>query len=309
MKYEDWTSYKTYQIDENFSLEKADAELLGFYCEIHNQKLTAMKNIHYLPTLTNTYLNEVKSSYQHFTDLTFWIVKNGNRIGGILVYPNSLQSFFMLETYNNLEELSSVIFNLLLKISDLNNPIKTLLLNQEQTAIFKRLGYVTDDLYCNMLRPTEKFEITWESEYVVISPERKYLEELKKFHIAIFPELSEDILIGDADAYIKSYEADELLKQAAVLVFNKNNELIANSMVWKFGDMPVIMATGVKEEYRNHGLATKMLKHALTVLHGHYPAIRLEVNFGSAAHRLYQNLGFISGSKVEELSYYNKFIE
>ncbi len=80
-------------------------------------------------------------------------------------------------------------------------------------------------------------------------------------------------------------------------------------MIWKSGDMPVIMATGVKEEYRNRGLATKMLKHALTVLHDHYPAIRLEVNIGSAAHRLYQNLGFITGANVEELSYFNQLAE
>ncbi|MFK4169671.1 GNAT family N-acetyltransferase [Paenibacillus lautus] len=47
--------------------------------------------------------------------------------------------------------------------------------------------------------------------------------------------------------------------------------------------------------YRGRGLATRMLKRALSVLKDKYPVLRLYVMEGNDAESVYLNLGFIPG--------------
>jgi ribosomal protein S18 acetylase RimI-like enzyme len=51
----------------------------------------------------------------------------------------------------------------------------------------------------------------------------------------------------------------------------------------------------VHPEYQRRGLATRMLKKALTILKSEYSILRFGVAMGNPAESVYYNLGFLSG--------------
>lgn len=56
-----------------------------------------------------------------------------------------------------------------------------------------------------------------------------------------------------------------------------------------------ISMIGVRPEYCRQGLATRMVRNALSVLHGHRPILKFGVAAGNPAEAFYQNLGFLAG--------------
>ncbi|WP_238327914.1 GNAT family N-acetyltransferase [Paenibacillus gorillae] len=63
--------------------------------------------------------------------------------------------------------------------------------------------------------------------------------------------------------------------------------------------MAAVYSIGVLPAYRGKGLATLMLKRALSILKDHYPILRLYVMEGNEAESVYYNLGFAPG--VQEI--------
>src|SRR5690606_10642244 len=85
---------------------------------------------------------------------------------------------------------------------------------------------------------------------------------------------------------------------ASTLVYdNKTNQLVGVCLLfmvnYQRSFFPGVFNIGVLPTYRNNGLASNMLKRALTLLHGDYPILRLGVLQGTYAESLYYNLGFM----------------
>lgn len=89
---------------------------------------------------------------------------------------------------------------------------------------------------------------------------------------------------------------NETLVQASTLIYEKNTgQLIANCRLCLQDNQAAVYSIGVMPTYRGRGLATRMLKRALSVLKDKYPVLRLYVMEGNDAESVYLNLGFIPG--------------
>ena len=152
------------------------------------------------------------------------------------------------------------------------------------------------------MRPTEKFGVDWEGDFTFTGYNSDLKDQLVKFHKEIFPHLEIGELEGDAEAYLRDCKDDEILNKATLLLLDKKTkEIIATTMVYLNRDIPQIMALGVKEEYRNRGIATNLVKHQLSALSEKYSVVRIGVDKDSNAYRLYKKMGFSEGLVVEDL--------
>ncbi|MCY9517833.1 GNAT family N-acetyltransferase [Paenibacillus apiarius] len=74
---------------------------------------------------------------------------------------------------------------------------------------------------------------------------------------------------------------------------------MANCRLCLQNNYAAIYSIGVIPAYRGRGLASRMLKRALTVLNDKYSILRLYVMEGNDAESIYFNLGFVPG--VQEI--------
>src|SRR5690606_2573657 len=94
---------------------------------------------------------------------------------------------------------------------------------------------------------------------------------------------------------------------ASTLVFdNHTNQLIGACLLFlndkRRTFFPGVFNIGVLPTYRNKGIASSMLKRALTILNADYPILRIGVLQGTYAESLYYNLGFMPAEvEVERL--------
>lgn len=163
-----------------------------------------------------------------------------------------------------------------------------------------------------MQRPTESFDVEWDDHSVVVEPELQVDDQqktLKKLNeIVHFLHAAHE---GSIDAVRRNqetldstlswvsaypYETNESLLKASSLVYDKETMKLAGACLISDQDgLPAIFGIAVLPEFSGKGLATRMIKKALTVLKAHYPVLRLYVMQGNSAESVYYNLGFMPG--------------
>nr|WP_246317983.1 GNAT family N-acetyltransferase [Paenibacillus taichungensis] len=166
-----------------------------------------------------------------------------------------------------------------------------------------------------MQRPTDHFNVRWDHDFIVKSPEIIENETGAKHYIN-----EDEIAQCDFDSFVGGFEAlrrkktsledfipneeiyftNEDLTQASTLVYDKvTGQLVANCRLCLQDNQAAVYSIGVNPAYRGKGLATRMLQRALTSLKDKYPVLRLYVMEGNDAESVYFNLGFVSG--VQEI--------
>ncbi|WP_249435974.1 GNAT family N-acetyltransferase [Paenibacillus sp. Marseille-Q4541] len=232
--------------------------------------------------------------------------------------PNVIYHLFFVPPFNDTFEVLKQLKSILIRWSDRAKPIKTFEVLPDQVNLFARAGFWPDEFRCRwMQRPTDHFEVTWDPNLLVESPQieengmggKRFVKEDEIAHCDFhsFGEgleavrrkkftLEDFIPIEDPNL------TNEILVQASTLIFDKNTgQLIANCRLCLQDNQAAIYSIGVLPAYKGRGLATQMLKRALSTLKDKYSVLRLYVMEGNDAESVYLNLGFIPG--VQEIQH------
>lgn len=249
-------------------------------------------------------------------DNHFWIFKDGRRIGGVHISPNLMGAFFMEAPYViDRFVVISALNDALLQWSDNHNKIKIYGVTPRNIEHFYKLGYKIKCERRVMIRPTEIFDnIDWSDEFVIKTPTISDIPQIGKLFFEsysggidyeVFGQQSLEEATINAEKILNIYKSNNIL-DGSTLVFDKNtNELIAACMAGTSGycdnDFSEIGEIAVKPAYRILGIASNMIKQALTNLKKISPAAILCVTIGNPAEGLYHKMGFFSGVKFTNM--------
>ncbi|MBP2116114.1 GNAT family N-acetyltransferase [Paenibacillus silagei] len=296
----------SYDLNGEWTIRRAEPGEWGVYCSVYY-------NMQY-----NGFFRE--EVYTNPRRNAFWIYKGESRIGGVRMSPNVIYHLFVIPPFNDSFGILKQLKKLLIQWSDQKEPIRTYEVLPDQVHLYARAGFWPDEFRCRwMQRPTELFQVDWEDDLRIESPEVEGTEAGGKRFI-----LAEEIARCDFESFRGGLDAtrrkqfaledfvpgedpnysNEILTQASTLVFdNATDQLIANCRLCLQDQVAAVYSIGVNPAYRGRGLATKMLQRALTMLKGTYPLLRLYVMEGNDAESVYYNLGFKPGVQEVQKMY------
>lgn len=301
MKDNTWAAEKmVYAMPEGYSLKKAAWQEYADYFAVY---VVYYQNVWF------------RQSYERFCaiveecDCCYWIEKDGKRIGGVLMEPNYINCLFLIPPHNELDKVLSYLKELLLIWSDKSKDIAAGSIKPDQVRIFQRHGFRELETRRCMIRPTEKFNITWDSGLIVKKPALDHVEELSQMFHSAFQggpgadgNMSVEELRDHMKYYLEGFCQDKVLQEASTLLYDKNSDaLIGACLISLWEGWPNFFLLGLTPSYKNRGLGTKLMKHALSALHDHYPVARLFVTLGNEAELLYHKLGFMSGIETTKM--------
>lgn len=287
-----------YPLSSEYFIQKADPSAWGLYCSVYY-------NMQY-----NGFFREEGYNSPH--RCCFWIYKGDSKIGGVTMSPNRIYHLFFIPPFQDLLKVLKLLKVILEHWSDRTKRIKAFEVLPDQVDLYARAGFWPDEFRCRwMQRPTDHFDVIWDNRFKVECPEIEENElGAKRFvnqdEIALCDYSS---FAGGIDAvrrkqlsiedYIPTEDpnyTNELLLQGSTLVYDKDTSiLVANCRLCIQDNQAAVYKIGVIPSYRGNGLATNMLKRALTVLKEKYPVLRLYVMEGNDAESVYLSLGFVPG--------------
>ncbi|MGG1634284.1 GNAT family N-acetyltransferase [Paenibacillus sp. NRS-1760] len=292
----------TYDLSKEYSIRMADPEEWGLYCSVYY-------NMQY-----NGFFRE--ESYAASRRNSYWIYEGENKIGGVRMAPNVIYHLFFIPPFNDAFKILKLLKKIVIHWSDRSQPIKTFEVLPDQVQLFARAGFWADEFRCRwMQRPTDHFEVIWDDNLIIESPQIEENETGAKRFIN-----EDDIAHCDYESFKGGFEAvrrkkfsledfmpnedpnysNDILVQASTLIYDKNSgQLIANCRLCLQDNMAAVYSIGVIPAHRGRGLATLMLQRALSMLKNKYSILRLYVMEGNDAESVYFNLGFVPG--VQEI--------
>lgn len=246
----------------------------------------------------------------------FWIFKDGERVGGVHINPKLMGAFFMEAPYIiDRFIVISALNDVLLQWSDDDDKVRVYGVTPRDIEHFHKLGYRTKCERRVMIRPTEVFDnISWSDDLTIRVPNTFDIPEIGKLFFEsysggidykVFGNQSLDEVTMNVEKVFDIYKSNNIL-DGSTLVFNKNtNELIGACLAGISGycdnDFSEIGEIAVKPAYRKLGIASNMIKRALTNLKKISPASILCVTIGNPAEGLYHKMGFFSGVKFTNM--------
>ncbi|WP_438349551.1 GNAT family N-acetyltransferase [Paenibacillus sp. FA6] len=288
-----------YKLSDEFTIEKADAQQYAIYLATYDaDNVEGVLNWDERVLFSNPGNNG------------YWIKKGGKRIGGVGIGPNFMNSFFIEPPFMDSYEVLKLLKNLLIKWSDRSKKIMLWGLPSYYED-FSKLGFWKHMTRCCMIRPTEKFNITLDNKYLEMRPkngDEKNMAEISYLaRVNSLESIYNQVIYGDSikiedeviqyKSNLEEIESNSILKKSSTCLYADNNELIAFCLISIHAKYPLIEDIVVHPNYQGKGLATYMLKKALSELKDDCPVLRLFVTIGLNAERIYHELGFQSGEK------------
>lgn len=293
----DWNvNNKVYELGKGFSLEVAEKDEFSKVYAVYCSEDIGFKNNF-----------EQKMAVVSDDDSCFWIKKDEKIIGGTFLEPNFIEGVFLIPPFDDVYTVLKVIKKILVHWSDKNKDINANVVIPSQVEIYEKLGFRISETGRWMISSTREFEVKWEDKFQVVLPNKEHTEELGKlFYEAFKTSPGQKFSLKERTEFVEYYFEHnshiEILNKASSVVFNKEtNELIAVCLISEWNEWPLIYDIAVRSDYRGMGIASKLIKKSLTVLKDKYPAIRLYVDGGNDAERIYYDNGFLPGIKVTNL--------
>ena len=305
-KIEQWQEEKEqYILNDGFMLKRADKLEFGIHETIYsNMDL------------------ELSFSWQKQTvekidyDNHFWIFRNDKRVGGVHISPNLMGAFFMEAPYV-VDRFTAInaLNNALLQWAGEDKNIRVYGVTPLDIEHYQKLGYRIKCERRVMIRPTETFDnIEWGDNFFIKTPNINDISKIGKLFYEsynggidyeVFGKRSLEEATTDAERILNLYKSNNIL-DGSTLVFDKNtNELIGGCLSGISGycdsDFSEIAEIAVIPHYRKYGIASKMIKRALTNLKPISSAIILCVTMGNPAESVYHKMGFFSGVKFTNM--------
>jgi ribosomal protein S18 acetylase RimI-like enzyme len=158
-----------------------------------------------------------------------------------------------------------------------------------------------------MARATEAFEVSWPEDLRLARPGEEHQGSLVELaHLAHSEEAISHQPFEERQAAIGRYldksQAGEATHEAStLLIAEPNGPLIGACLISLWEGWPLVYDLFVHPRHQRQGLARRLLQNALTVLHPHYPVLRLFVGVGNRAESLYYRMGFAPGPELAAL--------
>lgn len=295
--YEKWSKdIEIYNLFDGYTIEKVNGKDFSIYFAVYE---IFDINIWFRQSF------DVYCSVIEDCDICFWIKKDGCRIGGVLVEPNYMNCLILEAPYDNdYDIIIAKLKNILLYWSDKNKAIIVGGVKPDKVKYYQRAGFKMGESRRCMIRPTEEFEIIWNDDYKLVSPRKEHKDEIRELFVEAFS--TERQNNSNAERQIQYYfdenPENSLVNKASTLVYaTKTNQLIGACLISNWEEWPNVYDVAVKPSFQKKGLATNMIKRALTILKEQYPVLRLFVTLGNDAEMVYHKMGFLSGVETTEM--------
>ncbi|MGF7045551.1 ribosomal protein S18 acetylase RimI-like enzyme [Paenibacillus sp. DS2015] len=292
--------FDRYDMSDEFSLLKANKDAWEvFYAIYYNAKYHSFNQ----EMLYNISLDRE----------TYWIYQGEHRIGGVVMGPNLMYLLYFIPPFQQQSKVVLLLKNVLMQWSDLSSPIHVYEILPDQVDLFARAGFWPDAYRHRwMQRPTEVMETDWEKTLIVtdaVVQDRQGTRGLvhdKEIGHLFFRCMSNGVSVMErkqvplshyiSNVQLLAEQTNDIALKASTLVYDKRNKaLIAACLISVQGHSPNIYNIGVLPSYSKRGIGTNMLTRALTVLHDHYPVLRVYVLQGNPVESVCYHMGFMPG--------------
>lgn len=303
MKFQEWSKNKLiYDLGDGYLLKKAESNEYNDYYTIYFQ----MKN-------SNVWFKksfDIMKSVLDEEDPCFWLVKDDKKIGGLFIEPNEIAELFFIPPYEGDDVIFEKLKEILVSWSDNSKDILVVNIPEPQILKgFEEIGFKKGEGGKWMIRPTENFKVSWEEDFYTSVLKRENQKEIGQLLYEAFEvnkNISESYTLEEYNEWVKEYFDEflneDILNRASTLVYDKKtNELVGVCYISLWQEWPLVSQIAVKPEYQGKGIGTGMLKVALNILKEEFCALRLYVEDGNEAEKVYSSLGFLKGNEIVEL--------
>ena len=284
-----------YDLGDNYSLEKVNWQEFSVYFAVYQ---IFDDNIWFRQSFKKS------CDILESCETCYFIKKEGQRIGGVLLEPNSMYCLILEPPYNDYDTILSKLKQLLLTWSDPLTPIVVGGVKPDHIHYYHRQGFESVESRRCMIRPTELFEIDWPNDIAIIQPDESRKSELSDLFVGAFGESGDAISKREAslDYYFEHVTKGSPLNKASTLLYDQTtHELVGACLISLWEEWPNVFDLAVKPSHQNKGFGTKMIKRVLTELKDYYPVLRLFVTLGNDAEMLYHKMGFLAGTETTEM--------
>ena len=239
----------------------------------------------------------------------FWVTRHGERVGGIIIRPNHIEGLFVIPPFIDAYRVLEAAMPVLLDWSDPTKDIEAVDVLPHELDLYHRLGFRADCIRRHMIRPTQAFDVGWESRFEAIVPAEEHqpaiaslLHESFTGGVAKYGTCGLDDWRTNIARFARRKTS---YPDASTLVFDRDTGALVGACLTWLDVEDAIAGIGwlaVSPSYQRRGLATRMLKRAMTVLSGKCPLVKVQVFVGNPAEALYYRLGFLPGVDRHTLS-------
>lgn len=302
MKFEEWSKeIEKYDLGEGHCLEKMEYTQFAKYHAVYH----GLKK--YNGWFKKSF--DIIKSVVCEEDSYFWIIKDNVKIGGVHIEPNVIGELFLIPPYSEEYEVLRRLKEILVFWSENTKDIEAQVVDPTQIEVYENLEFIKKESGRWMIRPTDKFKVTWDNRYLITTPKLENQQDMAKLLFEAFNNnkaLNYNYSLEEYDSWIKEYLDgflnEEILNRASTLIYDKETkELVGFCIISMWQEWPLVSKIAVKPCYAGNGLGTQMLQQALTVLEEEYSALRLYVSIGNKAEDLYHNLGFLKGLELTDM--------
>jgi len=245
-------------------------------------------------------------------NICFWVFLRGERIGGVIVRPNHIEGLFTRPPFACRYEVLQAVMPLLNDWSDPAQDIEAVDVMPDEVELYERLGFQDRGGRRVYIAPTERLEVDWDERYRVDTPQPSHAEQIAVLFREGYRDYPQPWALArySLDDWRKRVEkclADEDTPQAchdaSTVVFDRENEAVASACIVRTNRSIIrpevsyakVLDVAVHPAYRRQGLGSKMLRHAMSALSGHFPVLKFGVAAGNPAEALYYRTGFLPG--------------
>jgi ribosomal protein S18 acetylase RimI-like enzyme len=240
----------------------------------------------------------------------FWILLDGRPVGGAVLLPNNLGDLFLIPPFDNDFALMEAILPLLVRWSDEKKPIRAQGIADRHLATVQRFGFRLEESRHWMIRPAARLSTRFDDRFELrpLKPEdgpaiASLLEGSFAGGIGHYGAKDRQAHLASVLRFFEDYQAESPCGRASVGVREtKSDMLAAVCMVNLHKALPAVQFIAVAPEYRMHGLASNLLRRAITKLEPDFDWVKLVVTVGNPAEAIYHKMGFVAGDTLHTLA-------
>jgi GNAT superfamily N-acetyltransferase len=243
----------------------------------------------------------------------FWVLHGGQKIGGIILRPNHIEGLFLSPPHTDAQSVLQAALPLLRSWSDPAKAIEAVDIMPHELLLYQAMGFTLAGSRRVYIRPTETFAIEWAPSFRITTPSPGHVAEVAALFELAYREYPKNADLGNCrlphwlartTPRLDARGVPEVFHQASSLVYEKTSDRLVGACLVRPNPSrvrpdicyPKVVDIGVHPEWRRRGLASTMLRKALTALHGEFPILKFGVAVGNApAEACYVKLGFLPG--------------
>ncbi len=243
-------------------------------------------------------------------DSCYFIYINSIYAGGCILYNGKIKHPFLLPGWQAyLKEVVHMLHKKAVESIDEEKVIICLPSDSLQAEVFISLGYeIARKMRC-MIGPLNNFNWNTPDGYLFRQPaesDTKLIADL--FYKANITDpwhqpVTEEGFMRGAARYFDDKQVKKVFETSTLCFDTKTGEPVGGCLISMEEAYPFVYDLHVIKEHRRRGIASAMMKKAISMMAKEHDFMRLFVIDGNPAEKLYEQLGFISGSPVYILKY------